>query len=91
MTESSQPEVLLSARVSVRYGEKPPVLRDVDLQIRRGEVLGLIGQSGSGKSTLALAILGLLMVLAALFMKRGVVGALDDLLRRVRRKGGTKK
>ena len=60
MTESSQPEVLLSARVSVRYGEKPPVLRDVDLQIRRGEVLGLIGQSGSGKSTLAMAILGLL-------------------------------
>ena len=40
---------------------------------------------------LSLAILGLLMVLAALFMKRGVVGALDDLLRRLRRKGGTKK
>ena len=38
-----------------------------------------------------LAILGLLMVLAALFMKRGVAGALDDLLRRLRRKGGTKK
>jgi ABC-type dipeptide/oligopeptide/nickel transport system ATPase component len=36
------------------------VLRDVDLDIRRGEVLGLVGQSGSGKSTLALAILGLL-------------------------------
>ncbi len=39
---------------------KPPVLRDVDLDIRRGEVLGLVGQSGSGKSTLAMAILGLL-------------------------------
>jgi ABC-type dipeptide/oligopeptide/nickel transport system ATPase component len=36
------------------------VLRDVDVDIRRGEVLGLIGQSGSGKSTLAMAILGLL-------------------------------
>ena len=35
-----------------------------------------------------LAILGLLMVLAALFMKRGVVGACTDLLRRLRRKGG---
>jgi ABC-type dipeptide/oligopeptide/nickel transport system ATPase component len=32
----------------------------VDLDIRRGEVLGLIGQSGSGQSTLAMAILGLL-------------------------------
>ena len=50
----------MSAHVSVRYGKKPPVLRDVDLDIRRGEVLGLIGQSGSGKSTLAMAILGLL-------------------------------
>ena len=32
----------------------------MELEIRRGEVLGLIGQSGSGKSTLAMAILGLL-------------------------------
>jgi ABC-type dipeptide/oligopeptide/nickel transport system ATPase component len=51
---------LLSAHLWVRYGNRPPVLRDVDLDIRRGEVLGLIGQSGSGKSTLAMAILGLL-------------------------------
>jgi ABC-type dipeptide/oligopeptide/nickel transport system ATPase component len=35
-------------------------LRDVEFAIRRGEVLGLVGQSGSGKSTLAMAILGLL-------------------------------
>lgn len=56
----SQSGVLLSARVSVRYGEKAPVLRDVQLEIRRGEVLGLVGQSGSGKSTLAMTLLGLL-------------------------------
>lgn len=55
-----QSEVLLAARLTVRYGEKPAVLRDVELHIRRGEVLGLVGQSGSGKSTLAMAILGLL-------------------------------
>ena len=36
------------------------MLRDVALGVRRGEVLGLIGQSGSGKSTLAMTILGLL-------------------------------
>ena len=60
MTNSSQDEVLLAARVSVRYGEKPAVLRDVEFEIRSGEVLGLVGQSGSGKSTLAMAILGLL-------------------------------
>lgn len=52
--------VLLSAHLSVRFGASLPVLRDVELNIRRGEVLGLVGQSGSGKSTLAMAILGLL-------------------------------
>jgi len=33
-----------------------------------------------------LAILGLLMVLAALFMKRGVVGAFEDLMRKIKNK-----
>jgi len=38
---------------------------------------------------LSLAILGLLMVLAALFMKRGVMGVIDDLLKRRRGKGAS--
>jgi peptide/nickel transport system ATP-binding protein len=57
--EAPQNQTLLSAQLSVRYAGKP-VLRDVRLEIQRGEVLGLVGQSGSGKSTLAMAILGLL-------------------------------
>ncbi|HET6178042.1 MAG TPA: ABC transporter ATP-binding protein [Candidatus Sulfotelmatobacter sp.] len=60
MTESCPHDILLTARLSVRYGQKPPVLHDIELELRRGEVLGLVGQSGSGKSTLAMAILGLL-------------------------------
>jgi len=56
---ASAENILLSVNVSVRYGNKP-VLKDVRLAVRRGEVLGLVGQSGSGKSTLALAVLGLL-------------------------------
>jgi peptide/nickel transport system ATP-binding protein len=59
-SETPQNQILLSARFSVRYAGKPPVLRGVQLEIQRGEVLGLVGQSGSGKSTLAMAILGLL-------------------------------
>ncbi len=55
----SSNDTLLSAHVSVSYTGKA-VLRDVEFEIRRGEVLGLVGQSGSGKSTLAMAILGLL-------------------------------
>jgi peptide/nickel transport system ATP-binding protein len=60
MDHRTQPDVLLAAHLSVRYGEKPAVLREVEFEIRRGEVLGLVGQSGSGKSTLAMSILGLL-------------------------------
>jgi ABC-type glutathione transport system ATPase component len=60
MSQPPPNQPLLSARLSVGYGNKPPVLRDVEISIQPGEVLGLVGQSGSGKSTLAMAILGLL-------------------------------
>ncbi len=40
-------------RVSFRYRpDTPDVIRDVQLVIRPGEVIGIVGRSGSGKSTL---------------------------------------
>lgn len=43
--------------VTVSYGGVP-VLRDVDLDLRRGRVTALLGQNGSGKSTLLKCVAG---------------------------------
>jgi len=38
--------------VTFAYGDGPPVLQDIDLRVRAGETLALVGPTGSGKSTL---------------------------------------
>ncbi|MFX0541358.1 nickel ABC transporter ATP-binding protein NikE [Roseovarius sp. S4756] len=47
------------AGLTVSYGSERPAVRDVTIQLARGEALALVGASGSGKSTLARAALGL--------------------------------
>jgi peptide/nickel transport system ATP-binding protein len=43
-------------------GQPIAALREVDFDIARGEIVGILGESGAGKSTLALSVLGLLPV-----------------------------
>lgn len=61
MTEAHEPLLEVSG-VSKTYsagGVAVAALRGVNLEVLRGEVVGVVGESGSGKSTLARIILGL--------------------------------
>jgi peptide/nickel transport system ATP-binding protein len=55
---ASEPPVLDLQGLSIRLIAGPPIVEDVSLQLRAGEILGIVGESGSGKTTTALALLG---------------------------------
>jgi len=52
-------------------GEPLPVLADIDLVLREGEILGLLGRSGSGKSTLLRIAAGLIKPTGGRVLYRG--------------------
>jgi peptide/nickel transport system ATP-binding protein len=71
---------------------KFPILRDIDLAVDAGEILGVIGESGSGKSMTALSIMQLLPFGATTSGSikldgREVLGLPDVEMRKIR--GGT--
>ncbi|WP_303291970.1 ATP-binding cassette domain-containing protein [Marinobacter sp. SS5-14b] len=40
------------------YPEQPPVIKDLDLTVLRGDKIGLVGENGTGKTTLVRLLLG---------------------------------
>jgi ABC-type polar amino acid transport system ATPase subunit len=59
LTNNVEDEVIISAvKVNKFFGDKH-VLKDVDFEVRKREVVALIGPSGSGKSTLIRCLNGL--------------------------------
>ncbi len=53
-------DVLLEARSLAGWYGAAQILYDVDLQVRRGEVVALMGRNGAGKSTTLKALIGML-------------------------------
>jgi peptide/nickel transport system ATP-binding protein len=90
-------ELLLDLRgLSAGYGPRGAngrpanmVLEDIDLQLKRGQAIGVIGESGSGKTTLARAVAGLLapctgtMAFAGQALKPTLAERSRDELRRI--------
>ena len=64
-----------------RVGEGPvyEALHEIDLKVRRGEVVGIIGRNGAGKSTLLQVVCGVLQPTRGERTVRGRVAALLEL------------
>ena len=70
---------LLSLLAGGRGSERVPVLADVDLDVYRGQSVGLIGENGAGKSTLLKLITGVLNPSTGSLRVNGRIGALLEL------------
>ena len=56
----TQREAIIRVRgLEVGFGERT-IMKDLDLDVYRGEILGFVGASGTGKSVLTRAVLGLI-------------------------------
>jgi ABC-type Mn2+/Zn2+ transport system ATPase subunit len=62
-------ELIRLEKVTCRYGREP-VLVNVDLSVREGDFVGVVGPSGSGKSTLLRAIAGSVEPIAGQIVRR---------------------
>jgi iron complex transport system ATP-binding protein len=71
----SEKKALISlSRLSAGYGERT-VLREITLEVREGEFLGIAGANGSGKSTLLRVMTGLTAPSAGEIMFSGIPAA----------------
>jgi len=78
-----RPRERLQAFVSLLFGREPAhgarVLEDIDLEIVRGQSLGIIGENGAGKSTLLKVLTGVIQPTRGRVMVHGNVAAMLEL------------
>ena len=74
--KASTPPVIALQGISMAFakpsGDMLPVLANIDMEVKEGEILGLLGRSGSGKSTLLRIAGGLIKPSAGRVLYRGV-------------------
>jgi len=73
---AAQPPIIELSNISMAFakpsGEPLPVLANINMALRDGEILGLLGRSGSGKSTLLRIAGGLIEPSAGKVLYRGM-------------------
>ena len=75
---STWQKILEQFNINSKEAKEFCVLRDLNLKVRDGERLGIIGRNGAGKSTLLKMISGLLQPTAGVIKIHGTVNALFD-------------
>lgn len=72
-------ETIFALLLGRQYQQAYAALQDIDLEVRAGESLGLVGVNGAGKSTLLKAIAGVVRPTAGTIERRGRISALLEL------------
>ncbi|MEZ5763319.1 MAG: ABC transporter ATP-binding protein [Xanthobacteraceae bacterium] len=89
MADPSPDHIIRVSNLTVGFGERL-ILNDLDLNVRKGEILGFVGPSGAGKSVLMRTIIGLMPKRSGRIEVMGVdLGEADgDVRRNVERRWG---
>ena len=48
------------SNLTIQYDNKVPVVKNFNLSVKKGEIIGIVGESGSGKTTVIKSIIGAL-------------------------------
>ena len=75
-------EMLSFVNVNFAYPDKPdvPVIKDFNLDIKKGEKVGIVGRSGSGKTTITKLLLGYYELPSGYFNLDGKSASYRDIL-----------
>ena len=83
-------EIVISVKGLTNKFDEDAVHEDLDLEVRRGEILGVVGGSGTGKSVLMRSIIGLQTPTAGQIdvLGENMVGRSEDEAKNIRRRWG---